>query len=255
MHRFVVFKLLDIKNKKVIVTGGTKGIGKKVALDCLKRGAHVSVVSSNEKNLSDLHSNFPGLFVRKCDLTKEKEISEFCNHYAKEFESCDILINNAGISKSNLVENLNSKNLNDIFKVNFFAPFLLIKHLLGFMKEKRSGVILNVASTLATRAMPYNSLYCASKAALIQFTRCLAIEAGPFNVRVNCISPGYCKTNMNSDFLNDPKRRSYIENRIPLKRLLDLEKDLLPLIRLLISDCGGYITGANLIVDGGFGVW
>lgn len=246
--------LFNIKGKKVILTGGTRGIGKSIVEELVRSGALVTVLGFNEENLNMLKEKFPNVDIYKCNLKVENEITKFCNEFIKKNSSCDILINNAGISSDNLVENIDSEEFYDVFRVNLFAPFLLTKHLLPSMKSQRSGVILNIASTLGTRAASLVSAYASSKAALIHFTRCLSIEVAPFNIRVNCISPGYCKTDLNKNFFETEQGQNFVKNKIPMQRMLEKE-ELLPMIRLLISEAGSYITGANIIIDGGVGNW
>ncbi len=249
-----LIELFNIKNKKIIITGGTRGIGKKIVESLIETGAQISVVASNKKRLEDLKSQFKEIDVYKCDLSNENQILEFVSLYLKKNEYCDILINNAGIGGQGGIESLNIENFYDIFKVNLFAPFLLIKHLLPVMKKRKSGNILNIGSTLGTRAVPTLAAYASSKAALIHFTKCLSIEVAPFNIRVNCLSPGYCKTDLNKEFYESEEGNRFINNRIPLKKLLK-EEEIVPIVRLMISNAGNYMTGSNIIVDGGVGNW
>lgn len=246
--------IFDIKGKNVVITGGTKGIGKAIVKELLEAGAFVTVLASNGENLKKLKDEFSDATTYQCNLKIENEITEFCNDFIEKNKYCDILINNAGISFDSSIENINNEEFYDVFRVNLFAPFLLIKHLLPSMKQNRSGVILNITSTLGTRAAPSVSAYASSKAALIHFTRCLSIEVAPFNIRANCISPGYCNTDLNHKFFDSAQGQNFVKGRIPMQRLLEKE-ELLPMIRLVISDAGSYITGANIIIDGGLGNW
>lgn len=246
--------LFSIKNKNVIITGGTGGIGKDIVKSLVSDGAKVFVVASNKEKLEQLKRDIPSIEIYQCDLANEEEVIKFCNCYKEKESTLDILINNAGISKGTNVENIDSEDFYDVFKVNLFAPYLLIKNLLSIMKNKRKGVILNIASVLGTRAVPGIAAYTSSKSALIHFSKCLSLEVAPFNIRVNCISPGYIKTELNREFFETEEGKKFINAKIPLKRLLEPE-ELLPLIKLVISDAGSYMTGTNIIVDGGLGNW
>ncbi len=246
--------LFSIENRKVIITGGTRGIGKAIVGDLIADGAEVSVVASNDEGLHNLKDKYPEVDIYRCNLQNEKDIDSFCNDYLNKNEYCDILINNAGIDYKTQIDNINNEDFYKVYQVNLFAPFLLIKQFLPSMKKRRTGTILNIASTLGTRAAPGVAAYSSSKAALIHFTRCLSIEVAPFNIRANCISPGFCKTGLNYEFFESEKGSNFIKSKIPMQRLLR-EDEIIPIIRLAISDAGSYMTGANIIVDGGVGNW
>jgi len=247
-------QLFNIEGKNIIITGGTRGLGKAIVDNLSTEKSFLTVIAQNKTNLEKLKNEHPDINIYQCDLKDDKAIKDFCIQYIHDYKYCDILINNAGISLDGSIDVLDYDNFIDVYKVNLFAPFLLIKYILPSMKERRKGIILNVSSTLATRAAPSTSVYCSSKAALVQFTRCLSIETAPYNIRSNCISPGYCKTDLNSNFFNSPNGQAWIKNKIPQQRLMEKE-ELIPLVRLLISDAGSYINGANMIIDGGLGNW
>jgi|MGYP003960466117 3-oxoacyl-[acyl-carrier protein] reductase len=217
-----------ILKKKILLTGGSRGIGKAI-FEELKVDFEVIIPTSEELDLGSLSS-----------------IEKYFNDN-KEF---DILINNAGINIIKNIESILDKDIEKINQVNLIAPLKLIQNVIKNMKDKGSGKIINISSIWGITSKAERTLYSATKFGIIGQTKALSRELGKYNILINAICPGFTATDLTMQSLNTQELKD-IENEIPLGRLAKPE-EIAKCVRFLVSDDSSYITGQTLIVDGGF---
>ena len=225
-------KNFDFKNKTVLVTGGSRGIGLQIAKDFKKLKANVIILDSS-----------------KYDLSKETTIKILLNDI-KKIKKIDILINNAGTNYTELNKNFTFRKYNELMNVNLMAPFAISKEVSKKMIKNKRGRIINIASIAAKRVRSGKSAYSASKFGLVGFTKTLAVELAKYNILVNSVSPGFIETDMTKKMLTS-YQRNQLKNQVPLKKLGN-PNDISNTVIFLCSEYNQFITGHNLIVDGGF---
>jgi len=221
-------------------------------IDLISAGAYTHAITTELSHLSDFKNN-DLVTIYACNLTDDIQVKNTCQQITQNF-GVDIIINCAGTSIDGNIDEISDADFFHVFDLNLFAAFRVIKYCLPSMKSNNGGVILNVASALASRAAPYCSAYAASKSAIVHFTKCLSLELAPWKIRANCISPGYFLSSLTREFITSDSGKTFINNQIPMRRLLDLH-ELIPMIRLMISGAGSYMTGANIVIDGGLSNW
>lgn len=229
---------------KVLVTGGVRGIGKGIALAFLKKGYRVYVTYSKDERNAKLAKE-EGLEVYKADVSKEREVLSLF----EKIGDVDILVNNAGVSLIKQIQDTSLADYEKVMSVNFGGAFLCSREAAKGMIDRRSGLILNISSVWGEVGGSCESVYSASKAALIGFTKALAKELGYSGVRVNCISPGIIDTPMNAHFSQEELRG--MQEEIPVGRLGTAED--IAKAALYFAD-NEYVTGVDLPVNGGFSV-
>jgi len=194
-----------LNGKSAIITGASNGIGRASALLFAREGARLVLADINEDNLrlvqEEIKSMGGEIIIRKTDVSSEDEIKALINLALETFTNIDILVNNAGISGGlDNLENQRSEEWHQVFDINVMGPVYATKHIIGHMKERRSGSIINIASVAGILSGAGGNAYSASKAALINFTRTSACEVGGSNVRINAICPGLIETGMTLPF-------------------------------------------------------
>ncbi len=229
--------------KKVLITGGTRGIGKAIALKFIKKGYRVCVTYSKDEE-SAMEMKKTGVEAYKCDVRKESELKELF----EKFGAVDILINNAGVSLIKLTQDVTVDEWDDLFAVNVRGAFLCSKEAIKGMLSKQKGLIVNISSIWGEVGASCETAYSASKSALIGFTKALAKELASSGIRVNCISPGVIDTKMNEHFSKEDLE--LIKEEIPIGRLGKSEEIASAVVFLEENE---YITGVDLPVGGGFG--
>ena len=242
---------MRFQDKVVIVTGGAQGIGKEIALHFAKEKATVVIFDLNEVQLEEavkelkIHSQVLAL---KVDVTNLSDVEINVNKIIDNFKRVDILINNAGITKDNLLLRLSENDWDKVIAVNLKGAFNCIKALSKFMVKQRYGKIVNISSVIGIMGNAGQVNYAASKAGLIGVTKSLAKELGSRNITVNAVAPGYIKTAM-TDKLDD-KIKEEMFKRIPLGRFGE-PSDVAKGVLFLASSDADYITSQVLVVDGG----
>ena len=229
--------------KKVLITGGTRGIGKAIALRFIKKGYRVCVTYSKDEE-SATRMREMGVETYKCDVRKENEIKSLF----ERFGAVDILVNNAGVSLIKLTQDVSADEWDDLFAVNVRGAFLCSREAIKGMLSNQKGLIVNISSVWGEVGASCETAYSASKSALIGFTKALAKELAPSGIRVNCISPGVIDTKMNEHFSQDDL--ALIKEEIPVGRLGKSEEIATAVTFLEENE---YITGVDLPVGGGFG--
>lgn len=250
-----MMELFSLKGKVAVVTGGNRGLGKTFALSLAKMGADVVIVGRDElKNLSvtkEIESYGRRAISLSVDLQDISEIKRMVETVKNEFRKIDILVNNAGVSKTGLALDVEEEEWDKIMDLNVKSLFFCSRAIAKEMKEQKSGKIINIASVVGAVGDIGISPYTASKAAVINLTRSLALEWARFGIQVNAIGPAYIETEMNSEALSNSKVREKIINKTPMGRLGKAE-ELEGALLLLASDASSYITGQTIFVDGGW---
>ena len=242
-----------LKGKTAIVTGATRGIGKGVALKLAEHGADVAFtyISSSEKALA-LENELKAFGVKakgyKSDASLMKDAEELIKNVLENFESIDVLVNNAGITKDNLLMRMSKEDFDRVLEVNLKSIFNMTKAVQRTMLKQRSGSIVNMTSVVGVKGNAGQSNYAASKAGVIGFTKSIALELGSRNIRCNAIAPGFIETEMTEN-LGEEVIKSW-RNSIPLKRG-GTPEDVANTTLFLASDLSAYITGQTLHVCGG----
>jgi len=236
-----------------VVTGGSKGLGRTIAGALAQAGADVAIVSRTPADLQraadELCAHGPRVLPVPADVTDEASIRAMVQQVIDQFGQIDILVNNAGVGATRAVVEMEAADWDEVLQVNLRGPVLCCKHVGPHMIGRRTGKIINVASVLATRVARYMSAYCASKAAMVQFTRTLALEWIRHNIQVNALCPGYFLTDMNAEFFGSARGKQFVE-ALPIGRL-GKPHELEGAAVFLASDATSYVTGAALYVDGG----
>ena len=241
-------------NKVVLITGASSGIGKKTAIEFAKHNHNVIIhYLSHESEALNLCEELKNTYkidtlCIKADLTKEEDIITMINQIEKKFEKLDIIVNNAGIALDTIFENKTKNDFLKTLETNLIAPFLISKYTKELMLKNKSGSIINVTSTNGIDSYyPYSMDYDASKAALNNLTKNLAVELAPY-IRVNAVAPGWVNTKMNTDLSESFKKEEL--KRIALNRFAEPE-EIAKIIYFLSTDDASYINGSIIVADGG----
>ncbi len=241
------------ENKTVFVTGGSRGIGKEVALKFAENGYNVVInyVSSNT-DVEALKSEFEGKGVKalimQADVTDKTAIEELVKKAIEEFGAIDVLVNNAGITRDNLLMRMSEEEFDKVIEINLKGTYIVTKAVTKYMMKKRKGSIINLSSVVGVAGNAGQCNYAASKAGIIGFTKSIAKELASRNIRSNAVAPGFIETDMTAVLSDEIKEN--IHNQIPLKRM-GTAKEVANLIYFLGSDESAYITGQVINIDGG----
>jgi len=238
----------DLKNKKVVITGGSRGIGLDILKEFYQNGADILTIGSNLQNLEMLKKNFPNITIEKLDLKNINQLNQKFPTFLESFGGIDILVNNAGITKDNLTIRMKENEWQDVIDVNLNAVFFICQHSIKAMIKKKSGCVVNITSVVGHAGNAGQANYTASKAGIIAMTKSLAKEYAKKNIRLNCVSPGFIATDMTNDLKEEYK--SELMRNIPLNRLGEGE-DIARAVMFLSSNQSSYITGETIHVNGG----
>ncbi len=245
--------MISLQNKNVLVTGGSRGIGKACVEIFLKAGANVAFTFHSAKNAADKLVTDNGsskLKQYKLNLADAIEIEKVIGYVLKDFGTIDILVNNAGIWKEAAIDEMTIDEWNETMNVNLTSTYLITKLLVPGMKKNNFGRIINIASTAGQRGEAFHSHYAASKGGMISLTKSLASELGQHNITVNCVAPGWVITDMTTDSLNDSIVYKKVLSDIPLNKIAQPEEIAGPVL-FLASHLASHITGEILNVNGG----
>ena len=238
----------SIKNKVVIITGASRGIGYFLATEFSKQGAIVYALSRTLPKQTKIRNNLKFL---KCDVRNKKKFEIICKKIISENSKIDVLINNAGITSTSKSELYSEEEWLKTIEINLTSSFNCSQVVLLHMKKQKYGSIINLTSINSKMAFPNNPAYIASKGGLRMLTKSLARDWGKYGIRVNNLAPGYFITDMNKKTYSNKKTRNSRAEKTMLKRWGKLN-DLLGPCLFLTSDASEYVTGIDLFVDGGW---
>ncbi len=239
---------MNLKDKKVIITGATGGIGYSIVKKFYELGSVILATGTNENKLNELQKNFKHIKIKSFKLDQHLEIEKFIDSCNLELGGIDVLINNAGITLDNLSIRLTDENWKKVIDINLTSTFLMCKYAVKKMLKNKKGKIINITSIVAHTGNLGQANYAASKAGIIGFSKSLALEYAKKNINVNCISPGFIKTEM-TEKINDEFKKILI-SKIPSGDLGTAE-DIANCAVFLGSEMSNYITGETIHVNGG----
>jgi 3-oxoacyl-[acyl-carrier protein] reductase len=246
--------MISLKNKVALVTGGSRGIGRAAVRLFAQAGADVAInFRSDKASAESIRLEAERLGVRaiavQANVGNREQVDNMVTEAVKVFGRIDILVNNAGIWEENPIDGMDDERLRRAIDSNILGTFYPTIAVVPYMKRQRSGVIINISSTAGQRGEAFHSPYAASKGAVISLTKSLAPELAQYNIRVNCVAPGWVDTDMSADSLRGPEGPSIME-KIPLGRAGRPEELAGPIL-FLASDLATFITGEILNVNGG----
>lgn len=246
--------MLTFNNRTALVTGAGRGIGKAIAETLAKNGVTVICVSKSADSCGAAAAGITAAGGKAkalaVDVADGAAIAKACEELLKEFPAIDILVNNAGITRDGLLFRMSEADWNDVITTNLTSCYHWTKHLGRPMTRTRWGRIVNIASVSGIMGNAGQANYSAAKAGMIGLTKTLAREFASRNVTVNAVAPGFIKTDMTTDFVNNPEASAKILEAVPLKRFGEAA-DVANLATYLCSEEAGYITGQVFTVDGG----
>ena len=239
----------DLKNKSIIVTGATGGIGKSIVKKLDEHGANILATGTKDEKLDELKKTFSNIKTLKFDISQSEEIENFIEQANNELGGrLDCIVNNAGVTKDNLAIRMSTDEWNKVINVNLTSTFLMCKFAIKKMLKYKKGKIINITSVVGHSGNLGQTNYTASKAGIIAMSKSLAIEYAKKNINVNCVSPGFIKTAMTDNI--DAKFKEIIVSKIPSGRLGEPE-DIANAVLFLGSNQSDYINGETLHVNGG----
>ena len=239
----------DLKNKNIIVTGASGGIGNSIIKRLNEEGANILASGTRIEKLEELKKNFEGIKILKFDILQSDKIEEFIENATKELGgSLDCIVNNAGITQDNLAIRMSLDEWQKVIDINLTSTFLMSKFSIKKMLKNKSGKIVNITSVVGHTGNVGQANYTASKAGIIAMSKSLAIEYAKKNININCISPGFIKTAMTDKI--DDKFKETIISKIPSARLGEPD-DIANVVVFLSSNQSSYINGETLHVNGG----
>ena len=239
----------NLKAKNIVVTGASGGIGNSIIEKLNDSGANILASGTRIEKLEKLKSKFKNIKILKFDISQNDKIEEFIENASAELGgSLDCLINNAGITQDNLAIRMSLDEWKKVIDINLTATFLLSKFAVKKMLKNKSGKIINITSVVGHTGNLGQANYTASKAGIVAMSKSLAIEYAKKNININCISPGFIKTDMTDKI--DDKFKELIISKIPSARLGE-PKDIANAVLFLASDQSDYINGETIHVNGG----
>lgn len=244
---------MEEERKIVLITGGSRGIGKETAKVYAENGYDVAInYVSDKTDVEGIKKEFQDMGVKclmiKADVSNEEDVNNMVEKVISEFGKIDVLVNNAGITKDTLLMRMSKEDFDKVIDINLKGTFLVTKAVSKYMMKKRCGSIINLSSVVGVAGNSGQSNYSASKAGIIGFTKSIAKELASRNIRANAVAPGFIETDM-TNVLKDEVKES-IGNQIPLKRM-GTAREVAEVIYFLGTEKSSYITGQVINIDGG----
>ena len=240
--------MINFKNKKIIITGATGGIGGSLVKKFISLNGNVLGTGTKNEKLNLLEKEHSGLKVKKFDISNHSKIEEFIENASNELGGLDILVNNAGVNVDNLSLRMKDDEWKKVIDVNLTSTFLLSKYAIKKMLKNKFGRIVNITSIVGHSGNLGQSNYSASKAGIIGMSKSLAIEYAKKNITVNCVSPGFIVSDMTNNL--PEKVKDQLTSRIPMARLGNGD-DVSNCVAFLSSETTSYVTGETIHVNGG----
>ena len=240
--------MIDFKNKNILITGASGGIGNGLIKKFVSLGGNVLGTGTKIEKLDLIKKQYPNIKVKKFDISEHSKIEEFIDDAILELGGLDILINNAGINVDNLSLRMKNEEWQKVINVNLTSTFLITKHSIKKMLKNKFGRVVNITSVVGHTGNLGQSNYAASKAGIIGMSKSLAIEYAKKNITINCVSPGFIVSDMTMNIAE--KVKMYLTSRIPMGKLGSAE-DVSNCVAFLSSVQASYITGETIHVNGG----
>ena len=240
--------MINFKDKKILITGATGGIGKALVKKFLSLDGNVLATGTKIEKLDALKKEFPKINVLKFDISEHSKIEEFIENVSSQLTGLDVLVNNAGINMDNLSIRMKDEEWKKVIDINLGSTFFLCKYAIKKMLKNKYGRIVNITSIVGHTGNLGQSNYAASKAAIIAMSKSLAIEYAKKNITINCVSPGFIQSKMTDNILESIK--AVLTSRIPMSKL-GTGEDVSNSVAFLSSDAASYITGETIHVNGG----
>ena len=240
--------MINFKDKKILITGATGGIGKALVKKFVSLEGNVLATGTKTEKLNALKKELPNINILKFDISDHSKIEEFIENTSSQLAGLDVLVNNAGINMDNLSLRMKDEEWKKVIDVNLGATFFLCKYAIKKMLKNKYGRIVNITSIVGHTGNLGQANYAASKAAIIGMSKSLAIEYVKKNITINCVSPGFIQSNMTDKIVESIK--AVLTSRIPMSKL-GTGEDVSNTVAFLSSDAASYITGQTLHVNGG----
>jgi NAD(P)-dependent dehydrogenase (short-subunit alcohol dehydrogenase family) len=245
----------DLKGKRVLVTGGSKGIGKDIALAFAQAGSVVTITGRGEEALREtlqaLQTYQPECFIAQADMQQTKEVLAMVEDAADKMGGIDILVNNAGTNIAKPAWDVTEDDWDRVLDTNLKGAFFCSQRAAKYMAEGKGGRIINIASQMAFVGYYKRAAYCSSKGGMVQLTKALAVEWAEYNIKVNAVAPTFIETELTSKMFEDRQFYEDVIRRIPLGRLAS-PRDVTGAVLFLASDLARFVTGETIRVDGGW---
>ncbi len=250
------FPSFDLTGQVALVTAAARGLGRDIALALAHAGAHIALGLRDIRQSDNLEKEIEALGVKalplQMDMTKLDEVRAAIKTTAAHFGRLDILVNNAGIAPDNLAENVTEEDFDRTLNINLKGTFFASQAAGRIMIEQNRGCIINMSSQAGFAALPTESVYCMTKAGIAHLTKCLAVEWGKYNVRVNAVAPTFIHTPGTAPALADPQFRADVVERIAALHRIGEPVEVSGAVVFLASPAASLITGHTLIIDGGW---
>tara|TARA_B100000686_G_scaffold13543_1_gene13002 strand:- start:569 stop:1303 length:735 start_codon:yes stop_codon:yes gene_type:complete len=240
--------MINFKNKKILITGATGGIGGELVKKFVSLQGKVLATGTKTEKLDEIKNNYQNVMVKKFDISEHDRIEDFIENASLELGGLDVLINNAGMNMDNLSLRMKDEEWKKVIDINLSSTFLLSKHAIKKMLKTKYGRIVNITSIVGHTGNLGQSNYSAAKAGIIGMSKSLAIEYAKKNITINCVSPGFIMSNMTMNIAE--KVKIFLTSRIPMGKL-GTGEDVSNCVAFLSSEQASYITGETLHVNGG----
>ena len=240
--------MINFKDKKILITGATGGIGKALVKKFLSLDGNVLATGTKIEKLDALKKEFPKINILKFDISDHSKIEEFIENVSSQLTGLDVLVNNAGINMDNLSLRMKDEEWKKVIDINLGSTFFLCKYGIKKMLKNKYGRIVNITSIVGHTGNLGQSNYAASKAAIIAMSKSLAIEYAKKNITINCVSPGFIQSKMTDNIVESIK--AVLTSRIPMSKL-GTGEDVSNTVAFISSDAASYITGETIHVNGG----
>ena len=240
--------MIDFKNKNILITGASGGIGNALVKKFVSLGGNVLGTGTKSEKLDIIKKKYPSIKVKRFDMSEHSRIEEFIDNATLELGGLDILVNNAGTNLDNLSLRMKDEEWKKVIDINLTSTFLLTKHAIKKMLKNKFGRVVNITSVVGHTGNLGQANYSASKAGIIGMSKSLAIEYAKKNITVNCVSPGFIVSDMTMNIAE--KVKLYLTSRIPMGKL-GTGEDVSNCVAFLSSDQASYVTGETIHVNGG----